>query len=119
MLSADQASFAVRWESMETMVCSIFSGVKTDVCASVDLLLGTDILEICAVNCSLEIEVISVLVLAGSVIGGCNVKWDAVRETGALLDASIEITVGDGVIPRRPRGSKTNLSSGKLLGNMV
>lgn len=38
ILSAAQASFAVRWETMDTMVCSDFSGEKSDVCASVDRL---------------------------------------------------------------------------------
>lgn len=38
ILSAAQASLAVRWETMDTKVCSIFSGVKRDVRASADRL---------------------------------------------------------------------------------
>lgn len=60
ILSAAKASFAVRWETMDTMVCSIFSGVKSDVCASVDLLRAPVDLELGAVICSLVAEIIPV-----------------------------------------------------------
>lgn len=38
MLSAAQASLLVRWETMDTMVCSIFSGASSDARDSTDLL---------------------------------------------------------------------------------
>lgn len=37
-LSAAQASLLVRWETMDTMVCSIFSGASSDARDSTDLL---------------------------------------------------------------------------------
>lgn len=56
---------------METMVCNILSGGKTDVCASVDLLLvELDILELNAVICSLVVDIKATLGVVGSVVGG-------------------------------------------------
>ena len=56
---------------METMVCSVFSGGKTDR-ASVDLLLEFDVLELKAIICCLGVEIISMLGFGviGSVVGG-------------------------------------------------
>lgn len=54
---------------METIVCSIFSGGKTDVCASVDLLLELDILELNAASCSLVANIDFMLGVVGSVGG--------------------------------------------------
>lgn len=56
---------------METMVCSVFSGGKTDR-ASVDLLLEFDVLELKNVFFFLVLKSISVLGLGvvGSVVGG-------------------------------------------------
>lgn len=80
ILSADQASFAERWETIDTKVCSAFSGAKSDVCASVDLLRAPVNLEIGGVICSLEAEmtpvreaVVVVVVVVGSVVGGWKV----------------------------------------------
>lgn len=71
MLSAAQASFAVRWETMDTMVCSIFSGAKNDACASVDLLRVPVNLEICADDSSSLLEIIPLpRPVVGSVVGG-------------------------------------------------
>lgn len=93
--SADQASFAVRWETMETiMVCSIFSGGNTDVCASADrrfLAPGrpetSDVAA--AMLCSTEEDEVGITttsVLTSAEEGGCKV----VAASGA------ETMVGDG-----------------------
>ena len=80
ILSAAQASFAVRWETMDTMVCSVFSGAKSEVCASVDRLRALLDLEICGDICSFvadfipvsgaAVVVVVVVVVVGSVVGG-------------------------------------------------
>lgn len=86
ILSAAQASFVERWETMDTMVCSIFSGANRDVCASVDLLRAPVNLKIGPVICSLVAVIIPVstaaaaevvvvvvvvmMVVVGSVVGG-------------------------------------------------
>lgn len=69
MLSAGHASFVVRWETIDTMVCNILSGVKTDVCASIDLLLALDVLELETVIWSLFVDTYSTLGVVGSVVG--------------------------------------------------
>lgn len=105
---------------METIVCSIFSGGKTDVCASVDLLLELDILELNDVSCSLVANIDSMLGVVGSV-GGCKVVVIAETrdaETGLdLPDTPVEAMLGEGVSP--VKGPSTNLSSGRRLGMMV
>lgn len=53
ILSAAQASLAVRWETMDTMVCSIFSGAKSDACESAARLRTPVRLENGPVVCSL------------------------------------------------------------------
>lgn len=58
ILSAAQASLAVRWETMDTKVCSIFSGVKRDVRASADRLRTPVSLENGVVVCSLVYGII-------------------------------------------------------------
>lgn len=94
MLSAAQASFAVRWETMDTMVCSIFSGAKSDVCASMDRLRVPVNLELGAVICSLTAETILVVVavVSGSTVGGWKVV--AILETG-LVEGPAETMAGD------------------------
>ena len=91
ILSAVQASLAERWDTMDTMVCSIFSGAKSDVCASVDLLrvnleLGADICsfvaEIIPVSEAVVVLVV-VVVVVGAVVGGWKVV--AVLETGPAV----------------------------------
>lgn len=127
MLSAAQASFAVRWDTMDTMdtmVCSAFSGAKSDVCASVDLLRAPVNLETGAVICSLEAEIIPVsgaavvvaVVVVGSVVGGWKVV--AVLETGLIVVVGPpETMAGDGASP--VRGPRANLLSGKVRGMSV
>lgn len=125
ILSAAQASFAVRWETMDTMVCSIFSGAKRDVCASVDLLRALVNLKIGAVICSLMAEIIPVSVLVvvvvvvvvvGSVVGGWKVV--ASLETGlVVVVVPAETMAEDGV--GLVRGPRANLLSGKVLGMSV
>lgn len=123
MLSAAQASFAERSETMETMVCSIFSGAKSDVCASVDLLWAPLTLEIGADTCSFMAEfipasgaVVVLAVVAGSVVGGWNVV--AVFEMGPPVVAGpAETMSGDGV--SLVRGPRANLLSGKVRGISV
>lgn len=105
ILSAAQASFAERWETMVTMVCNIFSGAKSDVCASVDLLWAPLPLEIGADPFAFLVEFIPVsgavvvlVVVVGSVVGGWNVV--AVFEIGLLVVVGpAETTAGDGVSP--------------------
>ncbi len=122
ILSAAQASFAVRWDTMDTMVCSVFSGAKSEVCASVDRLRAPVNLEICAVICSLIIPVsgavvvVVVVVVVGSVVGGWKVV--AVLETGLIVVVGPgETKAGDGVSP--VRGPRANLLSGKVRGMSV
>lgn len=90
MLSAAQASFAVRWETMDTMVCSIFSGAKSDVWASMDRLRAPDNLEMGANICSLSDGAILAVdaVVAGSTVEG----WKAV----AILETGLVAVVGPG-----------------------
>lgn len=65
IVSAAQASLAVRWETMDTMVCSLFSAEKSEACASVDLLLAPLNREIGAVNCSFVAMIIPVSGVGG------------------------------------------------------
>lgn len=123
ILSAAQASFAVRCETMDTMVCSIFSGAKSDVCASMDLLRALLNLETGAVICSLLAEmipvsgaVVVVVVVVGSVVRG----WKVVAFFGIGLVVVVgpaETTPGDGVSPAKGPGA--NVPSGKLRGKSV
>lgn len=121
VLSAAQASFAVRWETMDTMVCSIFSGAKSDVCASVDLLRAPVNLEIGAVTCSFLAEFIprsgaAAAVVVGSVLGG----WKAVAVLEIGLEAVVgpaETMAGDGVSPAR--GPRATLLPGRVRGMSV
>lgn len=104
VLSAAQASFAERWETMETMVCSIFSGVKSDVCASVDRLRAPVNLETGAVVCSLVSEIIPVsgvavvVVVVVLVIGSAAGGWEVVAGLETGLDPG-ETMPGDGESP--------------------
>lgn len=117
MLSAAQASLAERWETMDTMVCSIFSGANSDACASVDLLWvplsrETGTCSLLAAFIPVSGALVEVLVvLVGSVSGGWNVV--AVSDTG-LPEV---IGPGDGVSPvRSPRATPL---SGKVRGMSV
>lgn len=122
-LSAAQASFAVRWETIDTMVCSIFSGAKSDVCASADLLRVPVNLEVGADICSFVSEitpvsgavVVLVVAVVGSVVGGWKVV--AVLEIGLIVFGPAETIAGDGVSP--VRGPRANLLSGKVRGMSV
>lgn len=121
ILSAAQASFAVRWETMDTMVCSIFSGAKSEVCASVDRLRAPLDLEICGDICSFVADFIpvsgaAVVVVVGSVVGGWKVV--SVSELGlAEVIRPAETMAGDGVSP--VRGPRAKLLSGKVRGMSV
>lgn len=129
ILSAAKASFAVRWETMDTMVCSIFSGAKSDVCASTDLLRAPVSLEIGADICSFVAEmtpvsgasvvlvVVVVVVVVGSVVGGWMVV--AVLKTGiAVVVVGPAETMADGGVSS-VRGPRANLLSGKVRGMSV
>lgn len=125
ILSAAKASFAVRWETMDTMVCSIFSGAKSDVCASTDLLRAPDSLEIGADICSFVAEmtpvsgalVVLVVVVVGSVVGGWMVV--AVLKTGiVVVVVGPAETMADGGVSS-VRGPRANLLSGKVRGMSV
>lgn len=107
ILSAAQASFAVRWETMDTMVCSIFAGEKSDVCASMDRLRAPITLDIGAMICSLVSEIIPVsrmevapvlVVVVGFVVGSW--KMLVILVTGlAVVVGPVGTMAGDGVIP--------------------
>lgn len=122
MLSAAQASLAERWETMDTMVCSIFSGANSDACASVDLLCvplsrETGTCSLLAAFIPVSGALVEVLVvLVGSVIGGWNVV--AVSDTGLPeVIGPAETKPGDGVSPvRSPRATPL---SGKVRGMSV
>lgn len=128
ILSAAQASFVERWETMDTMVCSIFSGANRDVCASVDLLRAPVNLKTGAVICSLVsvinpvsteavvVVVAAVVVVVGSVVGGWKVV--AVLETGLVVAAGPgETMAGHGVSP--VKGPGTDLLSAEERGMSV
>lgn len=131
VLSADQASFAERCETIDTMVCSAFSGPKSDVCASVDLLRAPVNLYTGSVICSLvaemipvrgeevEVVVVVVVVVVGSVVGGWKVV--AVLEIGLLVVVvvvrPVETMAGDRVSPSK--GPRASLFSGKVRGMSV
>lgn len=116
ILSAAQASFAVRWETMDTMVCSIFSGAKSDVCASMDRLRALANLEIGAVICCLVAEMISVVVVVASVVGGWKVV--AILEMGLVaVDGPGKTMAGDGM--SAVRGPRARSLSGKERGMSV
>lgn len=115
VLSAAQASFAVRCETMDTMVCSIFSGAKSDVCASMDRLCVPVNLDTGPVICSLIAEMIRVVVevVVGSVVGG----WKVVAMGLEAVDGPGETTAGDGV--SAVRGPRAGSLPGKVRGISV
>ncbi|KAJ7994050.1 hypothetical protein DPEC_G00261920 [Dallia pectoralis] len=107
---------------MATMVCSLFPGGKTDVCASVDRLVELDVLDLKAVICSLATGIIftpACLGNVGSVVGGWEVVAvgePAVLDTcTVLIVAPVKPVVGDGGV-RPVSGPSTKLSSGKRSG---
>lgn len=113
MLSADQASFAVRWETMDTMVCSIFSGAKS-VCASVDLLRGPLSPDIGAVSCSLMAEMsvseaAAVVAAVGSVETGLAVMV-AVRSAETMAGAGVRAPSAN-LLPGKRRGMSVRKDS--------
>lgn len=118
MLSAAQASLAVRWETMDTMVCSIFSGAKSDVCASMDRLRAPVNLEIGAVVCSLTAGAILVVVavVAGFTVGGWKVV--AILETGLVAVEGPGETMADDDVSA-VTGPRAGPLSGKVRGTSV
>lgn len=124
ILSATHASFAVRWDTMDTMVCSIFSGAKSDVCASTDLFCAPVNLEIGADICSFVAKIIPVsgavvvlaVVVVGSVVGGWMVV--AVLKTGIVVVVGPGETMADGGVSP-VRGPRANPLSGKVRGMSV
>lgn len=106
VLSAAQASFADRWETIETIVCSIFSGVKSDVCASVDRLRVPVNLATGAAICSLVAEIIPVSWVVVVVVAG-GWKVVAVLETGLVVVLGPDETMpGAGESPARGPGER-------------
>lgn len=114
ILSAAHASLAVRWETMDTMVCSIFSGVKSDVCASIDRLRVPVNLEICSLADAIipasgpvvvAVVVVVVMVVVVGSVGGWKVVVVVVVGPG-------ETMAGDGVSPAR--GPRAKLFSDRV-----